>query len=217
MKFFLDTANIDAIRKAVELGMCDGVTTNPTLVAQEMKHHDHVISEIAKIVKGPISVEGDATTCDGIVKEAEVFVKWAPNVVIKVPMTYEGIKAVRILEKRGIPTNVTLVFSAAQALLAAKAGASYVSPFVGRLDDVSDDGLKLARDIVQIYRNYGFKTQVIVASIRSPMHVVEAAKAGADIATIPAEVFNKLWHHPLTDNGIRKFKEDFAKTMALKK
>lgn len=217
MKFFLDTANLDAIRKAAELGMCDGVTTNPTLVAQEMKHHDHLVSEIAKIIKGPISVEGDADTAVGIVKEAEVFKSWAPNVVVKVPMTHEGLKAVRILEKKGIPTNVTLIFSPSQALLAAKAGASYVSPFVGRLDDVSEDGMQLVRDIIQIYRNYGFKTQVIVASIRTPTHVVEAAKAGADIVTIPADVFNKLWHHPLTDKGIQKFKEDFAKTAALKK
>ena len=217
MKFFLDTANLDAIRRAVELGMCDGVTTNPTLIAQEMKKHDHLISEIAKIVKGPISVEGDTDTCDGIVKEAKIFKTWAPNVVVKVPMTHEGLKAVRILEKEGIHTNVTLIFSPSQALLAAKAGASYVSPFVGRLDDVSEDGMQLVRDILQIYRNYGFKTQVIVASIRNPNHVVEAAKAGADIATVPADVFAKMWNHPLTDKGIAKFKEDFKKTAGLKK
>ena len=217
MKFFLDTANLEAIKKAVELGMCDGVTTNPTLVAQEMKHHDHLITEISKVCKGPISVEGDADTCAGIVKEAEIFKSWAPNVVIKVPMTHEGLNAVRILEKKGIHTNVTLVFSPSQALLAAKAGASYVSPFVGRLDDISEDGMQLVRDILEIYRNYGFKTQVIVASIRHPIHVVEAAKAGAHIATIPADVFSKMWHHPLTDKGIAKFKEDYKKTASLKK
>mgnify|MGYP001256758549 CR=1 FL=1 len=217
MKFFLDTANIDSIRKAVELGMCDGVTTNPTLVAKEMRKHDHLITEIAKVVKGPISVEGDCDTCEGIVKEARIFRQWATNVVVKVPMTHEGLKAVRMLEKEGIPTNVTLVFSPSQALLAAKAGASYVSPFVGRLDDVSEDGMQLVRDILEIYRNYGFKTQVIVASVRSPNHVVEAAKAGAHIATVPADVLAKMWRHPLTDSGIAKFKEDFKKTCALKK
>jgi len=217
MKFFLDTANLEEIRKAAQLGMCDGVTTNPTLVAKEMRHHDHVVAEIAKIIKGPISVEGNADTCEGIVKEAEVFSKWAPNVVIKVPMTHEGLKAVRILEKKGVHTNVTLVFSPSQALLAAKAGASYVSPFVGRLDDISEDGMQLVRDIVQIYKNYGFKTEVIVASVRNTIHVVEAAKAGAHIATIPADVFAKMWHHPLTDKGIARFKEDYAKTAALKK
>jgi len=217
MKFFLDTANIEEIKKAAELGMCDGVTTNPSLVAKEMKHHDHVVAEIAKIIKGPISVEGNADTAAGILKEAEAFAKWAPNVVIKVPMTHEGLKAVRALEKKGIHTNVTLVFSASQALLAAKAGASYVSPFVGRLDDINEDGMQLVRDIIQVYKNYGFKTEVIVASVRSTIHVVEAAKAGAHIATIPADVFSKMWHHPLTDKGIQKFKEDYAKTAALKK
>ena len=213
----MDTANIDAIRRAVELGVCDGVTTNPTLVAKEMKKHDHVITEIAKVVKGPISVEGDSDECDCIVKEARIFRKWAKNVVVKVPMAQEGLKAVRILEKEGIPTNVTLVFSPSQALLAAKAGASYVSPFVGRLDDVSENGMQLVRDILEIYRNYGFKTQVIVASIRSPNHVVEAAKAGAHVATVPADVLSKMWGHPLTDKGIAKFKEDFRKTCSLKK
>ena len=217
MKFFLDTANIEEIKKAAELGMCDGVTTNPSLVAKEMKHHDHVVAEIAKIIKGPISVEGNADTAAGILKEAEAFAKWAPNVVVKVPMTHEGLKAVRALEKKGIHTNVTLVFSASQALLAAKAGASYVSPFVGRLDDINEDGMQLVRDIIQVYKNYGFKTEVIVASVRSTIHVVEAAKAGAHIATIPADVFSKMWYHPLTDKGIQKFKEDYAKTAALKK
>lgn len=217
MKFFLDTANLDAIKKAVALGMCDGVTTNPTLIAKEMKGHAQAIAEIAKVVKGPISVEGNAESAEEIIKEAEEFAKWAPNVVIKVPMTKEGLKAVRALEKKGVHTNVTLVFSASQALLAAKAGASYVSPFIGRLDDISEDGMQLVRDIKQIYSNYGFKTQLIVASIRSPPHVVESAKIGADIATIPADVFEKMWGHPLTDKGIKAFKEDYAKTAGLKK
>jgi transaldolase len=217
MKFFLDTANIEEIKKALELGMCDGVTTNPSLIAKEGKAHDQVIADIAKVVKGPISVEGNADTADGILKEAETFKKWAPNVVIKVPMTKEGLKAVKALEGKGIPTNVTLVFSASQALLAAKAGASYVSPFVGRLDDVSADGMALIWDIVEIFKNYGYKTQVIVASVRSPTHVVESAKAGAHVATIPADVLAKMWNHPLTDKGIQKFKEDYAKTQALKK
>jgi transaldolase len=162
-------------------------------------------------VKGPISVEGNGTTCDELVKEGEVYSKWAPNIVFKIPMSEEGVKAVRILERKGIHTNVTLVFSASQALIAAKAGASFVSPFIGRLDDISIDGMGLVRDIMQIYKNYGFNTQVIVASIRHPLHVVEAAKAGAHIATIPADVLAKMWNHPLTDAGIKKFREDFAK------
>jgi len=217
MKFFLDTANIEAIKRWAELGIVDGVTTNPTIIAREGKGQEGQVKEIAKIVKGPISVEGDAQVCDEIVKEAEVFSSWAPNIIVKVPMTQEGIKAVRILEKKGIRTNVTLVFSPSQALLAAKAGASYASPFIGRLDDISEDGMQLVRDILQIYRNYNFKTEVIVASIRSPPHVVEAAKAGAHIATIPPDVLEKLWKHQLTDEGIRKFREDFAKTKGLSK
>jgi len=217
MKFFLDTANIEAIKRWAELGIADGVTTNPTIIAREGKGQEGQVKEIAKIVKGPISVEGDAQVCDEIVKEAEVFSSWAPNIIVKVPMTQEGIKAVRILEKKGIRTNVTLVFSPSQALLAAKAGASYASPFIGRLDDISEDGMQLVRDILQIYRNYNFKTEVIVASIRSPPHVVEAAKAGAHIATIPPDVLEKLWKHQLTDEGIRKFREDFAKTKGLSK
>jgi transaldolase len=156
-------------------------------------------------------VEGNGTTCEELVKEAEVYSKWAPNIIVKIPMSEEGIKAVRILEKKGIRTNVTLVFSPSQALIAAKAGASFVSPFIGRLDDNSMDGMGLVREIMQIYKNYGFKTEVIVASIRHPLHVVEAAKAGAPIATIPPEVLAKMWNHPLTDVGIKKFREDFAK------
>lgn len=212
MKFFLDTANVEAIKKAFELGMVDGVTTNPSLIAKEGRNHEQVIKEIAKTVKGPISVEGIGEKAEDIVKEAEVFTKWAPNVVIKVAMSKEGLRAVRMMEAKGIKTNVTLVFSASQALLAAKAGATYVSPFIGRLDDNSQDGMKLIEEVVQIYKNYGYKTQVIVASIRHPLHVVDSAKLGAHIATIPADVLEKMWNHPLTDVGIEKFKKDFAKT-----
>lgn len=211
MKFFLDTANVEQIKRAVEAGVVDGVTTNPTLIAKEGRSQEEVVREIASIVKGPVSVEGNGVTCEELVKEAEVYSKWAPNIVVKIPMTEEGIKAVRVLEKKGIRTNVTLVFSASQALIAAKAGASFVSPFIGRLDDNSMDGMGLVREIMQIYNNYGFKTQVIVASIRHPLHVVEAAKAGAPIATIPPDVLAKMWNHPLTEAGIKKFREDFAK------
>ena len=211
MKFFLDTANVEEIKKAVELAVCDGVTTNPTLIMKEGKDHKSVIQAIARIVKGPISVEGIAEDAEGMIREAEEFSKWVPNIVIKTPMTKEGLKAVRILEKKGIKTNVTLVFSPSQALLAAKAGASYVSPFVGRLDDVSEDGMALVNDIITIYKNYNLKTEIIVASIRNQNHVVEAAKAGAHIATIPASVMELLWKHPLTDKGIENFKRDYEK------
>jgi len=209
MKFFLDTANVEDIKKAIELGVCDGVTTNPTLIMKEGKDHKHVIQEIAKVVKGPISVEGIADDATGMIKEGEEFATWAKNVVVKVPMTKEGLKAVRVLESKGIKTNVTLVFSASQALLVAKAGASYVSPFVGRLDDISQDGMELISDIMDIYENYGFKTEVIVASIRDPIHVTDAAVLGAHIATIPAAVLDKMWKHPLTDAGIATFKEHY--------
>ena len=213
MKFFLDTANVEKIREAAELGLVDGVTTNPTLIMQEGRDHETVIKEIAKIVKGPISVEGVEEKADKIVEEAKKFSSWAPNVVVKLAMDAEGIKAARLLEKKGIRTNVTLVFSATQALIAAQAGASFVSPFVGRLDDISADGMALVRDIVQIYKNYGFKTEVIVASIRHPLHVIDAAKAGAHVATIPPGVLEKMWKHPLTDKGIRQFKEDHVKLL----
>lgn len=214
MKFFLDTANVDAIKKAVALQMCDGITTNPTITLRDApgREHREVVQEIARIVKGPISVEGVGQTAEEIIKEAEEFKKWIPNAVIKVPMTEEGLKAVRILEKKGIKTNVTLVFSPSQALLAAKAGASYVSPFVGRLDDAGEDGMKIVKEIVQIYKNYGFKTKVIVASVRSVKHVIEAAKAGAHIATIPPKVYEDMWKHVLTDKGIAQFIEDYKKS-----
>lgn len=217
MKFFIDTADVESIRKVVELGFCDGVTTNPSLIMKSGKDQKAVIKEIAKIVKGPISVEGIADTADGMVKEGEEFSKWAPNIVVKIPMTKEGMKAVRRLSAQGIDTNVTLIFSASQALLAAKAGAAYVSPFVGRLDDISEDGMQLISDIMDIFNAYDYKTQVIVASIRHPMHVVDSARLGAHIATIPAEVFEKLFRHPLTDKGIAQFKEDYAKSAGAKK
>jgi transaldolase len=214
MKFFLDTANVEEIKKAVELGMCDGVTTNPTLIMKSGKDQRTAIRDIAKIVHGPISVEGIAEDADGMIREGEEFSKWAPNIVVKIPMTKEGLKAVRVLEAKGIKTNVTLVFSLSQALLVAKAGASYVSPFVGRLDDVSEDGMRLIGDIMAMYMNYNFRTEIIVASIRHPLHVTTAAAEGAHIATIPAEVLEKMWKHPLTDKGIAQFKEDHKKTPA---
>ncbi|NYZ73618.1 fructose-6-phosphate aldolase [Candidatus Micrarchaeota archaeon] len=212
MKFFMDTADVESIRKAVDLGLCDGVTTNPSLIMKSGKDQKTVIKEIAKIVKGPISVEGVAEDAAGMVKEGEEFAKWAPNVVVKIPMTREGMRAVRMLSEKDIKTNVTLVFSASQALLAAKAGATYVSPFVGRLDDVSQDGMALIEEIMDIFTNYEIKTEVIVASTRHPIHVVQSARLGAHIATMPAEVFEKMFRHPLTDKGIAQFKEDYAKS-----
>ncbi len=207
MKFFLDTAEVEDIKKAAALGVCDGVTTNPSLIMKAGKDHKTVIQEICKLVDGPVSVEGVGETAEEMVKEAEIFSKWASNVVVKIPMTKEGIKAVKLLSEKGIKTNVTLIFSSSQALLAAKAGATYVSPFVGRLDDISEDGMALVYDIMRMFANYGFETEVIVASIRHPMHVVEAARAGAHIATVPVAVLDKLWNHPLTDKGIKTFKE----------
>jgi transaldolase len=211
MKFFLDTADVKEIKKAVELGVCDGVTTNPSLIMKAGRDQKEVTKEICKIVNGPVSVEGVGETAEEMIKEAEEFSKWADNVVVKIPMTKEGMKAVRVLSAKGIQTNVTLVFSPSQALIAAKAGATYVSPFVGRLDDVSQDGIELIYEIMDIYTNYGFETEVIVASVRHPMHVVEAAHAGAHIATVPAAVLEKLWNHPLTDKGIKTFKEHHEK------
>lgn len=217
MKFFIDTADVESIKKAVELGMCDGVTTNPTLIMKSGKDQKQVIMEIAKIVKGPISIEGNGETYEEMMKEALEFSKWTPNAVIKLPMTKEGLRVCRALSEKGIKTNVTLIFSASQALLAAKAGATYVSPFVGRLDDISEDGMVLISDIMQIFYAYDIKTEVIVASIRHPMHVVEAAKLGVHIATMPSEVFERMFKHPLTDKGILQFKEDFKKSQESRK
>lgn len=211
MKFFLDTADVEEIKKGVELGVCDGVTTNPTLIMKAGRDQKEVITEICKLVDGPVSVEGIADTAEGMVKEGEEFAKWADNVVVKIPMTKEGMKAVRQLSMKGIKTNVTLVFSPSQALIAAKAGATYVSPFVGRLDDISQDGMELIGQVMGIYENYGYETEVIVASVRHPGHVVEAASIGAHIATVPASVLEKLWSHPLTDSGIKTFKEHHEK------
>ncbi len=213
MKFFVDIADVGEIRKAVELGICDGVTTNPTLVMKSGKSQGEAVKEIAKVLGDrPLSVEGVGETAEEMVKEAEEFVKWGKNIVIKVPMTKEGIAAVRMLKKKEIKTNVTLVFSVPQALIAAKAGATYVSPFVGRLDDIGESGMDLVREIVQVYRNYGFETEIIVASVRSEKHVVEAALAGAHVATIPPKVLDQLWHHALTDKGIKTFKEHHEQT-----
>jgi transaldolase len=209
MKFFLDTAEIDKIKKWNDLGMVDGITTNPSLIAKAGRDHEQAIKEICKMVKGPVSVEGAGTTSEEIVKESEEFATWGKNVVAKVPMTVEGLKACMALRKKGIPVNVTLVFSAAQAILAAKAGATYVSPFIGRLDDVGECGMDLIEEIVQIYANYEFETQVLVASVRSPLHVVEAGLAGAKIVTMPPDVLEKMYKHPFTDAGMEKFLADY--------
>lgn len=214
MKIFLDTAEVDKIRRFAASGMVDGVTTNPSLILRSGRQQKEAIKEICSIIDGPVSAEGVGEKAEDIVKEGEEIAKWAKNVVVKVPMTEEGLKAVRILSKKGIKTNVTLVFSPNQALLAAKAGATYVSPFIGRLDDVGDDGMDVIEDIVDIYENYGFKTEIIVASVRHPLHVVQSALCGAHIATIPPEVLEKMFKHGFTDAGIKKFKEDFAATKA---
>lgn len=211
MKFFLDTADVDQLKKAVEMGICDGATTNPSLVARTGKSFDQVIREVLDIVPGPVSLEVIALDTVGMLSEARALHERNPEkVVVKIPMTPEGIRAVRILSNEGVKTNVTLIFSAAQALIAAKAGATYVSPFVGRLDDISHQGMDLVSDIMTIFENYGFDTQVIVASIRHPMHVVEAAMMGADVATIPFAIVEKLFKHPLTDAGIERFLKDFS-------
>lgn len=211
MKLFLDTANVKEIAQAHEMGVLDGVTTNPTLLAKEGRDPVQVIKEICAIVDGPVNAEVISTDCEGMVKEARRWAELDEKIVVKIPMTREGMKAVKRLADEEIPTNVTLVFSPSQALIAAKAGASYVSPFVGRLDDRSDDGMDLVSKIIQIFDNYGFETEVIVASIRHPMHVVEAALMGADIATMPYSVFEKLFEHPLTDLGLQQFLADWEK------
>ncbi|NLU41303.1 MAG: fructose-6-phosphate aldolase [Firmicutes bacterium] len=209
MRFFLDTANIEEIRVAHSWGVISGVTTNPSLVAKEGRVFKDVIKEICSIVDGPVSAEVIALQADAMVREARELASWADNVVIKIPMTPEGLKAVSVLSSEGIDTNVTLVFSPTQALLAARAGASYVSPFVGRLDDISSDGIKLVADIAEIYAIHGIDTEIIAASIRHPMHVIEAAKAGAHIATVPFPVLKSMAAHPLTDKGIERFLADW--------
>jgi len=211
MKFFIDTANVKAIREIAALGILDGVTTNPTLIAKEGRDFLQVLQEICEIVDGPISAEVISLEAEGMVREARKLAKIHKNIVVKIPMTQEGLKATRALSSERIKTNVTLIFSSNQALLAAKAGATYVSPFVGRLDDISHVGMDLVREIVTIYKNYSYPTQVIVASIRHPLHVIEAALAGAHVATIPPSVIEQLVRHPLTDIGIQRFLADWEK------
>lgn len=211
MKFFVDSAMIDEIKQSVEWGVCDGVTTNPSLVAQTGKSLSEIVSEITAVVDGPISVEATALDADGLWREAREIAKVSENIVVKIPMTREGMQVTRKCAEAGIQTNVTLVFSAIQAMLAAKAGATFVSPFIGRLDDIATNGMDLISDIQQIYGNYQFDTEVIVASVRHPMHILEAARIGADICTIPFSVLKKLYNHPLTDIGIERFLKDWEK------
>ena len=211
MRFFIDTANVDDIRKANDMGVICGVTTNPSLIAKEGRVFEEVIAEIAMIVDGPISGEVKATTTDaeGMIKEGREIAKIHPNMVVKIPMTAEGLKAVKVLSAEGVKTNVTLIFTANQALLAARAGATYVSPFLGRLDDISVRGVDLINEIAQIFEVAGIETEIIAASIRNPMHITDCALAGADIATVPYKVIEQMTHHPLTDAGIKKFQEDY--------
>jgi transaldolase len=217
LKFFIDTANVEAIRKAHERGMVDGVTTNPSLVAKEGRDFRTVVDEIASFVKGPISLEVVSEDAEGMLKEARELNGWIDNAAIKIPMTWEGLKAVKVCADEGIQTNVTLCFSPNQALLAAKAGATFVSPFIGRLDDIGHNGMGIVEGILQIYQNYGIETEIIVASIRHPVHVYEAALLGADISTIPPAVLDKMVNHPLTDIGIKKFLDDWEKVKKAKK
>ncbi len=211
MKFFIDTANLTEIQDAAEMGILDGVTTNPTLLSREPGDPYENLKRICEIVPGPVSAEVIATDVEGMVKEARQLAKIANNIVVKFPTTRDGVKACKLLSEEGIRVNMTLVFSPAQAILVARAGATFVSPFVGRLDDISSDGMGLIEQIVQIYNNYGFETEVLVASVRHPMHVVQAALMGADICTIPHKVINQLFKHPLTDIGIEKFLADWKK------
>jgi len=211
MKFFIDTANIKEIKEADSMGMVDGVTTNPSLVAKEGREFEGLIKEICEIVEGPVNAEVISTETKGMLTEGRKLVKIHENIVVKIPMTIDGLKAVRQLTEEGIRTNVTLVFSPIQALMAAKAGAAYVSPFVGRLDDVVHDGMLLVEQIAEIYNNYAIETEIIVASVRHPLHVLESALIGADIATIPFNVLSKLAAHPLTDKGLKAFLDDWKK------
>lgn len=211
MKFFIDTANVEDIKKANEMGVICGVTTNPSLIAKEGRDFNEVIKEITTIVDGPISGEVKATTVDaeGMIKEGREIASIHPNMVVKIPMTVEGLKAVKVLAAEGIKTNVTLIFTAAQALLAARAGATYVSPFLGRLDDISTTGISLIQDIVTIFENYQLETEIICASVRNPIHVTDCALAGADIATVPYSVIEQMTKHPLTEQGIERFQKDY--------
>ena len=211
MKFFIDTANVEEIKKANELGLLDGVTTNPSLVSKEGRDFKELITEICRIVDGPVSAEVVSTDAEGMIREAKDLSKLGDNIVVKIPLIREGLKAVKALTVEGIKTNVTLCFSPIQALMAAKAGGAYISPFVGRLDDISHTGMELVEQISHIYENYGFETEIIVASIRNPLHVLDAALMGADIATIPFKVMEQLIKHPLTDIGLEKFLADWEK------
>ena len=209
MKFFLDTANVEEIKKGLEMGLVDGITTNPSLLAKEKRDPDATIKEILSLVRGPVNLEVLATDAKGMIAEAKKLSALGEQVVVKIPMTEEGMKAVRALHEEGIRTNVTLIFQAVQALIAAKAGADYVSPFVGRLDDISTVGMEIVGDIATIYSNYGYETEIIVASVRNPLHVLEAATMAADIATIPFTVIKQLMKHPLTDIGLERFLKDY--------
>lgn len=209
MKFFLDTANVDQIKRINDLGLCDGVTTNPSLIKKEGRDFKEVVTEIASIVDGPISAEVTSYDYEEMVKEALEIAKWAENIVVKIPMTEDGLKAINTLSKKGIKTNCTLIFSVSQGLMAAKAGATYISPFVGRIDDMGEDGGELIYNLKQVLDNYGLKAEIIAASIRTNKHLEDAALAGAHIATIPGNLFEKLWTHPLTSQGIENFKKDW--------
>lgn len=209
MKFFLDTANVDQIKRINDLGLCDGVTTNPSLINKEGRDFKEVVTEIASFVDGPISAEVTSYDYETMVKEAREIAKWADNIVVKIPMTEDGLKAVNTLSKEGIKTNCTLIFSVAQGLMAAKAGATYISPFIGRIDDMGEDGIRLIYDLKTVLDNYGLESEIIAASIRTNKHLEEAALAGAHIATIPGTLFDKLWTHPLTTQGIESFKKDW--------
>ncbi|MBI4405351.1 MAG: fructose-6-phosphate aldolase [Deltaproteobacteria bacterium] len=211
MKFFIDSADISEIKEAQALGILDGVTTNPSLVAKSGQPFDEVAKSICSVVQGPVNLEVISTNWEEMVAEARGLRKYGGNVVVKVPMTADGLKAVKQLHEQHIPTNVTLIFQPIQALLAAKAGATYVSPFVGRLDDISQDGMELARDIITIYRHYDVKTNVLVASVRNPVHILEAAKMGADVVTVPLKVIQQLMKHPLTEAGLKTFLDDWKK------
>jgi transaldolase len=211
MKIFLDTANLDEIREAAALGVIAGVTTNPSLIAKEGRDFRQMVEEICRIVDGPISAEAVSSDAAGLIREAEELASWHPNIVVKIPITWEGLKATSFLAGKGVKTNLTLCFSANQALLAARAGATFVSPFLGRVDDVSWDGMELIQDIVEIYDVHGLPTQIIAASVRHPLHVIEVARAGAHLATVPYKVLQQMVKHPLTDQGIEKFLADWAK------
>lgn len=214
MQLFLDTANIDEIREAAAWGVISGVTTNPSLIAKEKRDFRTVVKEISRVVAGPISAEVLSEKAEDMIPEARELAEIASNIVVKIPMTKEGLKAVKVLSKEGVKTNVTLVFSASQGLLACLAGATYISPFIGRLDDISNEGMEIVADLVMLIENYGFDTKVIAASVRHPMHVVEAARASAHIATVPFKVLEQMLRHPLTDLGIKRFQDDWAKVQA---